>query len=160
MHRFPVHSKATVISRNPPDSKYLLWEEKQYPSSKYPSERREHVPSEEKIAYYHEVDSHLRRRLHEAGRAPDSEKKQQRLLFLHKLLDANMGRVFHERDPKNNPDLQEWKIFGNAPAKPEEKRQPVLQKPALLVMAEKEIPILRMRFPLHEEALQLVGATG
>jgi len=106
MQSYCLH-KAPVNYRNSPDFlQYMRWEERQYPQSKYPSLPSAHVPDEKKIANYHRVSDHLRRRMREADRIKDEDARQARHDFLYRLLDANMGRIFHERSPSLWPDIE------------------------------------------------------
>ncbi|MFA6328036.1 MAG: hypothetical protein WCY41_01175 [Candidatus Micrarchaeia archaeon] len=88
---------------------YMRWEDNQYGFKKAPW----HIPSKEKIAYYQDVNDHIRRRLRDV-REPDAEKRQQRVDFLYRLLDYNQGRISRERDPNSAPENRH--AFGHLPA--------------------------------------------
>jgi len=106
MHRYQVHSKAPDNFRNSPEFlRYVRWEEKQYPSSKYPEERTRHAPNEGEIAFYHKVTDRLRLWLRDLDKVQYSKQKQARTDFLYKLIELNQQHISHLRDP-SIPDRQ------------------------------------------------------
>ena len=161
MHIHRMHSKAPVDFRKLPGFLgYALWEENQFPSSKYPPERALHVPDEKKIAAYHQINKTLRIRLCHVSRLPSSPRKDALIRFIYKRIDDNMGYIFHERDPKNCPDLRQ-EFMARAPV---QKEKPVAAaKEAAPRPAGEEhkgillrLPVLR-RFPNPEAEPALTG---
>jgi len=94
--------KAPVKNKLPSDFLQTMFREKRLYGDE--PDRLPHHPSEEKISYYHKVNNHLRRRLREATRELDPEKRQQRADLLYRLIDVNLARVLHERNPEKWPD--------------------------------------------------------
>ena len=146
MHRCSVHSKAPDNFRNSPDfSRYVRWENKNYPVN---DERAPHVPDEKKIVAYHQINKTLRIRLCHVSRLPDSPRKYALIKIIDKRLDDNMGRILHERDPENCPDLRQ-EFVARTPVqkeKPEAVPKPVEEERKGILL---RLPVLR-RFPNPE----------
>jgi hypothetical protein len=109
--------------------------------------------SDRKITYFHEVNDYLRRRMCEVAKNPGAapEHKQERAVFLHKLLDANMGRIFHARSPDLWGDPQRAKLLKTHDEPLGKKRGLAVQKqPEQKILIPKE---LLMERPIEEERL-------